>query len=214
MARWIEPGYRRSTAAAGLALFLDRVSPLPFGRARFALLNTIQDESGITSLWAIFDATNENERRAVLVAAIDRPFAATELPSLDIIAKEDFAADLDALGVKLPAAGIEPLLGSVHGCVIPRFRNDTPFRTRDRACRRTFLSGSAVATQPSIKRGTSALPSLGDFLFGPRDRIADASPSEFLSSRRDFEPNGRRLLLPLRRGEIAPIFRLCGVVRP
>jgi hypothetical protein len=52
------------------------------------------------------------------------------------------------------------------------------------------------------------LPPFGYFRFGPRDRIGDASPSEFLGSRRDFAPNGRHLLLPLRRGEVAPIFRL------
>ena len=52
------------------------------------------------------------------------------------------------------------------------------------------------------------LPSLRYFRFGLRDRIGDANPSEFLGSRRDFAPNGRHLLLPLRRGEVAPIFRL------
>ena len=76
-------------------------------------------------------------------------------------------------------------------------------------CRRTFLSGSAVATQPSIERGPAGmLPPFGYFRFGPRDRIGDVNPSEFLGAHRDFAPNGRHLLLPLRRGEVAPIFRL------
>src|SRR5215831_4532556 len=52
------------------------------------------------------------------------------------------------------------------------------------------------------------LPTLGQFLFGLLDRIADAKASEFLGSRRNFTFNGRHLLLPLRRGEVVPIFRL------
>src|SRR5262249_45351747 len=92
----------------------SRRSLLALGRSWLALLNAIQDEGGITFCWSIFDATDENERRAVLIAAIDRAFAAAELPSLDIIAEENFAADLDALRVRLAAARIERLLVGVH----------------------------------------------------------------------------------------------------
>src|SRR5262249_28037635 len=66
--------------------------------------------------------------------------------------------------------------------------------------------GSTIATQPSIERGTvGMLPPLGYFRFGPRDRIVDASPSEFLGSRRNFALNDRHPLFLLHHG---PIFRL------
>ena len=75
--------------------------------------------------------------RAVLIAAIDRAFAAAELPRLNIIAKEDLAADLDALGTTLPAARIEPLLG-IH-CVTLRDLGDSRCRAQGGACHLTLV---------------------------------------------------------------------------
>src|SRR5262249_1329167 len=134
---------------------LLRVSPLALRCLRSSLLNAVHEESGVTPLWAILDAANEHERRAVLIAAIDGAFAAAELLGLKIVADEGLVADDNSLGVKLPAARIKPLFG-IH-CVTLRYSGDSLSRARDEVCRRTscpghpdFLSGSAVATQPAI----------------------------------------------------------------
>jgi hypothetical protein len=68
-----------------------------------------------------------------------------------------------------------------------------------------LLSGSAVATQPSIERVTAGeLPSLGYFPFGSRDRIADAQKSEFIGTRHDLARDGRRPRLPICRRILGP----------
>src|SRR5262249_30829957 len=154
-----------------------------------------QNELVVAAQRAILYAAEKSVRRTVAIAAINRALRDAVLLGHLVVANECLVADDDLLGVKLAATRIEPLLGGVHRCVIPRFRNDTPFRTETRACRRTFLSGSTVATQPSIERDPAGvLPPPGYFRLGPRDRLRDAKASEFLGSCRDFAPNGRSQL--------------------
>jgi len=68
----------------------------------------------VEPLRPIFHATEKSVRRAARVAAIERAFTLALLTRQDIVADENFAADGDALGVRLAAARVEPWLASVH----------------------------------------------------------------------------------------------------
>jgi len=87
---------------------------LPRLRLWLAHLNSAHDELGMQPLRPIFDAAEKSERRATLVATVQRAFALAKLTRQYIISYKNFAADRYAFWMRLAAARIERLLVGVH----------------------------------------------------------------------------------------------------
>src|SRR5262245_40726479 len=91
----------------------DLLLRLLIARLRPAHLNGLHNEFGMKPLRPVFQAGEESIRRAVLIAAIERTLTLALLTRQNIVADENFAADSDALRVRLAPARVELLLG-VH----------------------------------------------------------------------------------------------------
>jgi hypothetical protein len=85
---------------------------------RFGLLDAAQDEGVVALLRPVLDAAEEQERRALRIAPVQRALTEAVLSSENVFAGEDLVADDNALGPRLPTALVErPLVWLGRGVV-------------------------------------------------------------------------------------------------